>query len=396
MSGTTWPLVTLGELGGRGQYGLNAAAMVEGTGVRYIRITDIDQEGRLGRAAPAFVPDSTPDLDRFTLRDGDILIARSGATAGKSYMHEGLPGQAVFAGYLIRFQIDRSVALPAFIRWFLRTEEYRCQLKSHTRTVAQPNVNAQGLASLRIPLPSLAEQQRIVRILDEADALRRLRECADRRTAQLVPALFDEMFGSPTADGRPWPVRPLRDLVARGDKVNYGVVQPGPDFPGGIPIVRVGDFADMCVSGNSLKTIDPKIESAYRRSRLVGDEVLVACVGSIGKIALADKSLNGCNIVRAVARIRCSGIDRCFLAWYLSTPAIQHHFTAATRTVNQPTLNIAQIQETPVLVPPADLQSTFAARVAEVRAMEEKQAESRRRLDDLFQSLLHRAFRGEL
>ena len=76
-----WPTKPLGELAGCGQYGLNAAAMSEGTGVRFIRITDITQDGALRHEAPAFVPEDTPELEGYELKDGDVVIARSGATA---------------------------------------------------------------------------------------------------------------------------------------------------------------------------------------------------------------------------------------------------------------------------------------------------------------------------
>src|ERR1700683_2296014 len=98
-----WPLSTLGDVADSGQYGLNAAAIKEGTGVRFIRITDINSFGRLEGADPAYVDPETDDLERYNLAPGEILIARSGATAGKSLLFKGLGEPAVFAGYLIRF-----------------------------------------------------------------------------------------------------------------------------------------------------------------------------------------------------------------------------------------------------------------------------------------------------
>jgi type I restriction enzyme S subunit len=190
-----WPTTTLGEIAGEGQYGLNAPAMSEGTGVRFVRITDITQGGELRHEEPAFIPRQTPDLDNYELKDGDVLIARSGATVGKSYVHQSFGERAVFAGYLIRFQPDTSRVLPGFIGAFLRTVDYWRQLNSHKRAVAQPNVNAKQLASLVLPLPPMTEQVRLVTLLEEADELRKMHSEAGRRTSNVIPALFDEMFG---------------------------------------------------------------------------------------------------------------------------------------------------------------------------------------------------------
>jgi type I restriction enzyme S subunit len=107
--------------------------------------------------------------------------------------------------------------------------------------------------------------------------------------------------------------------------------------------------------------------------------------------------LAGFNVVRAVARVPLSDkVDRVFIANQLMTPELQSFFSQETRTVTQPTLNIRQIEEAPMIVPPLSLQKQFSKRVVVVRVLEAEQAASRRRLDDLFQSMLHRAFSGEL
>jgi type I restriction enzyme S subunit len=185
-----WPIVSLGEIGGGGQYGLNAAAMTEGAGVRFIRITDIDDFGRLGRCESAFVPENTPNLDEYTLTDGDILIARSGATAGKAYVHEPLKERSVFAGYLIRFKINQALALPIYVFSFLKSDAYWTQLNSHKRAVAQPNVNAKQLASLRFPLPPLSLQKEFAQRVKEIREL----EASQATSRTRLDALFQSML----------------------------------------------------------------------------------------------------------------------------------------------------------------------------------------------------------
>ncbi|MCJ7584706.1 MAG: restriction endonuclease subunit S, partial [Anaerolineales bacterium] len=146
----------------------------------------------------------------------------------------------------------------------------------------------------------------------------------------------------------------------------------------------------------NLKLIDPAVEASYRRSRIVGDEILIACVGSIGKIALVNEKLKGFNIVRAVARVPANYalINRLFLATYLSMPFVQDFFQIETRTVSQPTLNITQIEETPILLPPLPQQEQFATVVRRVESLRARAWESARQGEGLFQSLLHEAFRG--
>ena len=325
----------------------------------------------------------------------DLAYNPSRINVGSVAMCEDKQGGAVSPMYVI--VRCKSEILPRYLLHFLKSDAGLHQIRHRCEGAVRFQLKFRDLSAIPILAPSLAEQERIVKLLDEADELRKLRAQTDRRTAAIVPGLFHEMFGGLPTNPNRWPVKQLWELVAPGDKINYGVVQPGDEFRGGVPIVRVGDFENMTICKTHLKRIDPAIEAAYRRSRLVGDEVLLACVGAtIGKVALADDSLRGFNIVRAVARIRCGPfLVRSFLAWQLVTSAAQAGFGAASRTVAQATLNIKQIEETRVLVPPLPLQKEFAQRVAEIRALEIAQATSRQRLEALFQSMLHRAFNGE-
>src|SRR4029078_10455363 len=131
--------------------------------------------------------------------------------------------------------------------------------------------------------------------------------------------------------------------------------------------------------------------------RLRGDEILLSCVGTIGVVALADESVKGFNIARAVTRIPLAETTgRIFMAAYLSTDFVQRYFTNELRTVSQPTLNIKQISETTIMLPPIDLQREFARRVAAVERLKAAHRASLAEMDALFASLQHRAFRGEL
>jgi type I restriction enzyme S subunit len=174
-------------------------------------------------------------------------------------------------------------------------------------------------------------------------------------------------------------------------------VQPGDDVETGIHLIRVGDLVNGHICHDSLKRIAPSVESAYKRSRLLGDEILVSCVGSIGVVALADESVKGFNIARAVARIRLSNdANREFIAAHLTTDSVKRYFIQEIRTVSQPTLNIKQLSETEVMYPPIALQSEFAARLVIFQEIKSAHQNFISELDNLFASLQHRAFRGEL
>lgn len=117
-----YPLVPLGRLSNEPKYGANESAVSGNPNVdyRYIRITDIMDDGYLG---PEWV--TAENIDKqYILQDGDFLFARTGATAGKYFLYESKYGKAIYAGYLIRFQFDKSVVLPQYIKNVLRMKPY--------------------------------------------------------------------------------------------------------------------------------------------------------------------------------------------------------------------------------------------------------------------------------
>ena len=145
----------------RGQYGANVAKRdFEPGGIRYIRITDIDDDGTLKDEA---VGVNTRDADGYLLRTGDILFARSGATVGKTYLHvaDDADLRCAFAGYLVRFRTRGQILLPEFLKEYLNTAVYWRWVAARQRAQAQPNINAAEYGQLPVPLPSLDEQRKI-------------------------------------------------------------------------------------------------------------------------------------------------------------------------------------------------------------------------------------------
>lgn len=133
---------------------------------RYIRITDIDEYGLITHKDIGVTANLTDD--KYVLHENDLLIARSGATVGKSYIHKKSPYTCFFAGYLIRFVINPQRALPDYVFAFTQTETYKEWVNAIQRPSGQPNINAEEYQSLEIPLPPIDTQDEIVSVLHAA------------------------------------------------------------------------------------------------------------------------------------------------------------------------------------------------------------------------------------
>ena len=150
-------------------------------------------------------------------RDGDVLFAKITPCMenGKSAIAENLVGGLGFGStefHVLRPgpRLDRN-----FLFHMVRLPEFRRQAKAQfTGTAGQQRVPTTFLQNFTLPLPPLEEQRRIVDILDRAASIRRLRRQAQETACQIVPALFNKMFGDPGTNPMGWPVRPLGEIIA--------------------------------------------------------------------------------------------------------------------------------------------------------------------------------------
>jgi type I restriction enzyme, S subunit len=329
--------------------------------------------------------------EKYIVADGDYLIGMDGEfnlakwNGGKALLNQRVCKIGELDQYLDKHYLSRF--LPKALK----------DIEDTTPFVTVKHLSVKKIREIPIPLPPLAEQKRIAGILDAADALRAKRRESITQLDTLLQSTFLDMFGDPVTNPMKWEVVELTSLVEARDKINYGVVQPGDDFAGGKPLIRVGDFVDGKLAFENVKLIDPSIEDKYKRSRLNGRELLISCVGSIGTVCMVPSEAEGFNIARAVARVPLiKGIDRGFMLHCLRSEAVQRHFLKETRTVSQPTLNIGLIKNAPVIKPPAELQHRFASIVDSIEQQKARQRDHLAELDTLFASLQSRAFSGEL
>lgn len=166
---TDWEVKKLRDITlGKGSYGINASAVPFSLDLpKYLRITDIDDEGYFSLDKLSSVDDSSSK--DFYLEENDIVFVRTGSTTGKSYLYNSNDGRLVYAGFLIKFKIDASKANKYFIWSYTKSYKYNDWVNTFSQRSGQPGLNSNEYASLQIPLPPLLEQQKIADILSTWD-----------------------------------------------------------------------------------------------------------------------------------------------------------------------------------------------------------------------------------
>jgi len=253
-----WEWKTLGEVCLPPQYGWTTSASHTGN-LHLLRTTDITS-GLINWETVPFCTQEPADAEKYLLQDGDIVISRAGSV-GFSYLLNN-PKPAIFASYLIRF---RPLIYGKFVAFFLQSPSYWEAISEKSLGIAIPNVNATKLKQIPIPVPPLAEQERIVAkievLFSQLDAgvaaLRRIQAALKRYKASVLKAACEgRLVGQDPTD------EPAEALLRRLGKAPL-VDDDLPALPEGWCWVRVGEVAEINPKDALIRTLPDSLPVSF-------------------------------------------------------------------------------------------------------------------------------------
>lgn len=423
-----YPMVKLKSLLlSKPQYGANEASITRDNNdqPRYIRITDIDENGLI---SPDKLGATVANLDdKYILNENDIVIARSGATVGKAYIHKNLPYTCVYAGYLIRFIVDSKKILPDYLFAYTQLNTYKEWVNAIQRPSAQPNINAEEYQSLEIPLPNLSKQQEIVdninaaytqkqaketeaqQLLDSIDGylLKELGITLPNLKAELTDRVFYVNYSDLSNRLDPYyslkcfqesfeavhlgkyPVvslKSLTTLITSGITPKSGGDAYVDDKLNGIPFIRSGNInIDGELEFNDLLYIRQDIHNTIMKSSQVKkNDLMIAIVGAtIGQVGIYVFD-NEANINQAIALVRLKdGINVEYVKELIKSSIGQLSLNRLKRPVARANINLEEIATIQVVLPPFEVQQKIATQIQSIRQQAKAlQAEGKAILED--------------
>lgn len=397
-----WSYVQLSDvIVSKPQYGLTAKSTLERKGVLYLRISDITDFGRLKLTDLRFVDVDESTFKKYELKEGDVLIARSGSV-GRVYLHKEMREPMVFASYMIRFKLDKQKILPEYFFYFGQSPFYRNFIKETLRTVAQPNINAKELCRLKIPLPfrdgrpDVEEQRRVVARVEELtsriEQAKKLREEALKETEKIMQTALHQTFKNPEQKG--WKINTLEEVAPiQSNSIqsldpeklyNYISLEHIESNTG-----RLINFAPT--PGKEIKSSKvafTKEHVLYGKLRPYLNKVLVPNFDGI------------CTTELVPLRPKKDLITKEFLAWQLRSPQFVNYAMSNLTGTRMPRISMDALKNAKIAIPPIDEQNRIATlldklqdRVTEIR---EQQKETTEKIEVMTQAILKKAFTGEL
>ena len=394
------------------------------------------------------------EFDRYRLRPGDLLFSRM-ASVGRVCKVPPDHDRSLFNYHLMRLRLCEEAYLPDLFVQFIRgSRTVVAHLEEVNHGATRDGINTGQLLAMPVEVPPVPEQHRILAKLQALQA----RSDAAKEALDAIPPLLAKFRQSVLAaafrgdltkkwreahpqvepasellarvraerrrkwlganprkqyvepepvdtEGLPglpdgWCWAAAEDIVEPGADIVYGIVQPGPEWPNGVPYVRGKDIQDGKILIDQLLRTSPEIAERYHRAALEGGDVLLGIIRAT-KVAIVPPELAGANLTQGTARFRPSSvISTSYLAAYLDCPFAQNWLHAQYRGIDMPGLNLRDVRRLPVALCPLNEQVTIQAKVAQhmgslvsARSAAEAAAVN---LATLNQAILAKAFRGEL
>jgi type I restriction enzyme S subunit len=369
-------------------------------GLAQVRMNNVTRDGELDWSSIRRVPTDSQTASRFLLCPGDILFnnTNSPELVGKSALFNGFKEPLVYSNHFLRLRVHRGEVDPAFISYWLHYSWRRNSLQRlATRWVNQAAIRKDDLFQLKLVVPSIEKQKKVVAQLNEAAILRRMRRYAIRMCGELAPAVFIEMFGDPRNNAHGYRRAELGSLLSRTPSL--GTTTPCSQN-GKFLCVRVGEIGAEEIDYLSCGRVNLSPTELIRYSLLNGDILLARAIGSaehLGKLSVVARTLSTGPVVHDshVMRIRTNSAVLLpdYLASLLRTSAGRALFMRqARRTAVQFNVNSEQIEGLTFPLPPIEEQKRFAAFLFALQKLRGVQNEALRQADHLFQTLLYQAF----
>ena len=329
----------------------------------------------------------------FLLQEGDFVMASSGVTWGKiaEVKEEHLP--LCLNTSIIKLKTKNGLVEKKYLWFFIKSHKFKSQIDKLITGSAQPNFGPSHLKKVTIPLPPLATQQRIATVLDEADALRKKTQQLIDSYDKLAQSIFLDMFGDPVRNEKGWEKKKLGSIT----DISSGSTPSRENesyYIGNIPWIKTTELRGIVIN-DSLEKISIEALKDTSCKLYPKGTILIAMYGQgvtrgkVGMLGLEAATNQACAALPPSDKMNFNYLFNHLKYSY-------EELRNLGRGGNQPNLNSGLVKSFKVLNPPISLQTQFAEKIALIDQQKELAKQSLKESEDLFNTLLKKAFKGEL
>ncbi|ELP54270.1 type I restriction modification DNA specificity domain protein [Microcystis aeruginosa TAIHU98] len=323
---------------------------------------------------------------------GDVLFSKDG-TVGKVCVVREKREFAVLSSIAI-LRPKKEIADSSYLGYILGFQKTIDEASKRKTGSAVRRIILKDLKQVEIPLPPLEEQRRIAAILDKADGVRRKRKEAIRLTKELLRSTFLEMFGDPVTNPKGWEIVKLEKV---SESISYGITASAYFVPTATKMLRITDIQNGEINWESVPFCSGDKKDIQKYSIVSGDIVFARTGATTGKSFLIRHCPENTLFASYLIRVRPSSlISPEYLAYFFKTEFYWKQIQQNSSGSAQPGVNSSKLKELLIILPPIELQKGFARLDIFIQNNLMKMNNFLHQQDNLFNSLLQKAFRGEL
>lgn len=329
-----------------------------------------------------------PYDDQFIVRKGDFLIGMD----GEFNLVQWKQTDALLNQRVCKITVRDQEVDSKYIYYFL-PKKLR-EIEDATPYVTVKHLSHKSVLGIEIPLPPLPTQKRIAEILEKADAARDKRRQTIELTEKCLQSAFLDIFGDPVTNPKGWDKSLLSEVsekITDGEHLNPLLTKEG------FHIITAMDVRDWGIdfSRNQFVSTDDFVKFTRKCKPENGDLLIVSRGATIGRCTRVGQTKSFC-LMGSVILIKPKEVRSEFLQYLFRNGGFLQRLVAVSSASAQQAMYIKDLRNLPIVCPPLSIQQKFAALVEKVEAMRTKQRASEQELELLFQSLMQRAFNGEL
>jgi type I restriction enzyme, S subunit len=333
------------------------------------------------------------------LREGDIVIAASSGSkhiVGKAaYFKNHWTGSFGAFCKVIR---PSEKTCSKYLSYYFRTDTYRKTISNLSAGANINNLKTEHLDELEILLPPVPIQQKIAAILDEADALRRKDAELLVKYDELLQSIFYDMFGDPVKNEKGWEVKTIESISKKIQIGPFGSLLHVEDYVhDGIPLINPTHIVKGKINIDRTFTISPNKAKELKNYLLKSGDIVMGRRGEMGRCAIVSNNEDGFLCGTGSLYIRPNDqILSTYLNRVLSSTKMKEELEHKAMGVTMSNLNQAIIKNLMVAVPPIAIQNKYSLTEEGINEQKITLLQQQSHSEALFQSLMQRAFKGEL
>lgn len=343
-------------------------------------------------------------FEEYLLKDGDILMSHinSEKHLGKSAIYENINEDIIHGMNLLCLRPNKILGYPKYLNYFFNSNEFRRQLPKITKkSVNQASFSVTDLKKLKVYLPNMQIQQKVVEVLDKAQELIDKRKEQIEALDELVKSKFIEMFGNPVRNEKGWSKEICKSISF---KIGSGATPKGGNSSykdEGISLIRSMNVHNNKFVNKDLAFIDDEQAEKLKNVTIEHNDVLLNITGaSVARCCTVPDKYIPARVNQHVAIIRCN--DNLILPKFLEYQLTNENYQrllwdiATSGGATREAITKQQIENLELIVPELEVQNKFVDFVKQVDKLKFELEKSLKELEDNFNSLMQRAFKGEL